>query len=156
MLRKWGLRTALLLSLPLLAVGVYATLLAVCGPPWPSWFPGPRTILERDRWDFGVVRPSENLTAQIRMGNFGQQRLVVREDRDNCESCSERPARTWVLEPGTTTRIELAAQAPASAGIMLDRHSFLTNDPKLTTFSVTLRATVERAEDGPGTKDGDR
>ena len=98
--------------------------------------------------DFGLVTPNTARRLKVQFQNRGEKRLIVRE-KDPCESCNTTASdpnafRYLAIPPRHTRSLELSFIAPEQPGSIVKRREFVTNDPLLPCFSISIRATVNQ------------
>ncbi len=101
----------------------------------------PLVVLDRQVCDFGIVPPARQLRAKFLLKNQGTKRAIVREDVPDCDAC-EKASLIHVINVGDSVHIELLLPTPQQSGRVEQQHSFLTNDPRLPRFTLTLQANV--------------
>ena len=99
-------------------------------------------VLDRDLWDFGVVRPGTTFVTHFTLRNVGRRRLIARQQSSSCE-CVAADQNTIILQPGQSTEITATLDTQnLRGGYQMELH-FTTSAPNLPKFKLTLLADVD-------------
>jgi len=121
--------------------------LVSAGSPGPDGFAA--VSLGTTQRDFGRVVQGDVLREEFAIKNAGTRRLVVQR---NTGGCCGQPVETQAImvAPGESATLPVEWDTAAMAGDAQHVVQFTTNDPKLPSFSLTLRADVQPPHDEPG------
>jgi hypothetical protein len=87
--------------------------------------------------NLGPLSPTALATASFTVGNTGNRRLIIREDR--CSGCGQAE---WIIEPGGTDNLTIPFDATGLQGSVRQVRHFTTNDPALPRLTLTVVAIV--------------
>jgi hypothetical protein len=124
---------------------------AVClaNASWPAWT-ATRTPQSEDRPVISLRQTSHEIgqTAERRVWNClfpimnaGSRRLILNELDLSC-GCGEQVRQTIIIPPGETQVLTVTLDTRQASGDTEAIARYLTNDPSLPRFDLTVRATV--------------
>jgi len=91
---------------------------------WPVNF-----ISREESWDFGEITPDELPTHIFKFENIGDEVLIIKETKVNCESCIAPVISTKELKPGEEGKLEITVNSLDMIGRFTKRTYVESNDP---------------------------
>lgn len=99
-------------------------------------------VIGGTEYNWGDVKPVDSpLKKRIYITNKGNEPLRVYEVKPSC-GCTTAPIDKDVLMPGDTAKVDITLNLKDDKGEISKHVSFMTNDPKVPTAKVYLKANV--------------
>ncbi|MBU4482886.1 MAG: tetratricopeptide repeat protein [Actinobacteria bacterium] len=90
---------------------------------------GPSIYFPEDSWDFGEITPDELPTHIFKYENMGDEVLIIKGTKVNCESCIDPIISTRELNPGEIGELKITVNSLDMIGRFTKRIYVESNDP---------------------------
>ncbi|MBU4313291.1 MAG: tetratricopeptide repeat protein [Actinobacteria bacterium] len=90
---------------------------------------GPSIYFLEDSWDFGEITPDELPTHIFKYENMGDEVLIIKGTKVNCESCIDPIISTRELNPGEIGELKITVNSLDMIGRFTKRIYVESNDP---------------------------
>jgi len=90
---------------------------------------GPSIYFPEESWDFGEITPDELPTHIFKFENIGDEVLIIKETKVNCESCIAPVISTKELKPREEGKLEITVNSLDMIGRFTKRTYVESNDP---------------------------
>ena len=90
---------------------------------------GPSIYFSEDSWDFGEITPDELPTHIFEFENIGDEVLIIKGTKVNCESCIGPLISTKELNPGEEGELKITVNSRDMIGRFTKRVYVESNDP---------------------------
>ena len=90
---------------------------------------GPSIYFSEDSWDFGEITPDELPTHIFEFKNIGDEVLIIKGTKVNCESCIGPLISTKELNPGEEGELKITVNSRDMIGRFTKRVYVESNDP---------------------------
>ncbi|UCD53461.1 MAG: DUF1573 domain-containing protein [Phycisphaerales bacterium] len=104
--------------------------------------PAPKIVLAKTVHDFGEIGPGTAQNARFEFKNEGNAPLKITQVRSCCGVVTRGVKAGQVYAPGESGALELDYRASTQPGSMTRNLYIQSNDPKLSTASMTIKATI--------------
>ncbi|MGB2783835.1 MAG: tetratricopeptide repeat protein [Atribacterota bacterium] len=104
---------------------------------------GPSIYFSEVSWDFGEITPDEIPTHIFKFKNTGDEVLIIKEAKVNCESCIEPLISTKELNPGEEGEMEITVNSLDMIGRFTKRIYVESNDPINPRVTVTVSGFIK-------------
>jgi Tfp pilus assembly protein PilF len=107
---------------------------------------GPSINFTEESWDFGEINPDELPTHIFKFENRGDEVLVIKEVKIDCESCIEAVISTKELDPGEDGELEITVNSLDMIGRFTKRIYLETNDPVNPQTVITVLGLIKEKD----------
>jgi len=104
---------------------------------------GPSIYFPEGSWDFGEITPDELPTHIFKFENIGDEVLIIKETKVNCESCIAPVISTKELKPGEEGKLEITVNSLDMIGRFTKRTYVESNDPVNPRTVVTVSGFIK-------------
>jgi len=104
--------------------------------------PAPKMVLAKTVHDFGEIGPGTAQEARFEFTNEGNAPLKITQVHSCCGVVTRGVKAGQVYKPGESGALELDYRASTQPGSMTRNLYIRSNDPKLNTASMTIKATI--------------
>ena len=115
------------------------TVIALAGSGSSIYFP-------EDSWDFGEITPDELPTHIFKFENRGDEVLVIKEVKVDCESCIDAVISTKELDPGEEGELEITVNSLDMIGRFTKRIYLESNDPVNPQTIITVSGFIKEKD----------
>ena len=107
---------------------------------------GPSINFTEESWDFGEITPDELPTHIFRFENRGDEVLVIKEVKIDCESCIEPVISTKELNPGEEGELKITVNSLDMIGRFTKRIYLESNDPVNPQIIITVSGFIKEKD----------
>ena len=107
---------------------------------------GPSINFTEESWDFGEITPDELPTHIFRFENKGDEVLVIKEVKIDCESCIEPVISTKELNPGEEGELKITVNSLDMIGRFTKRIYLESNDPVNPQIIITVSGFIKEKD----------
>ena len=104
---------------------------------------GPSIYFSEDSWDFGEITPDELPTHIFEFKNIGDEVLIIKGTKVNCESCIGPLISTKELNPGEEGELKITVNSLDMIGRFTKRVYVESNDPVNPRAAVTVSGFIK-------------
>ena len=104
---------------------------------------GPSIYFPEDSWDFGEITPDEFPTHIFKFKNMGDEVLIIKGTKVDCESCIDPVISTRELNPGEEGELKITVNSLDMIGRFTKRVYVESNDPVNPQVTVTVSGFIK-------------
>ena len=108
---------------------------------------GPSIDFPEDYWDFGEITPNELPTHIFKFRNIGDEVLIIKGTKVDCESCIDPVISTKELNPGEESELEITVNSLDMIGRFTKRIYLESNDPVNPLAAVTVSGFIKEKKE---------
>lgn len=106
----------------------------------------PSIHFQEESWDFGDIAPDEFPTHIFEFKNYGDEELIIKDIKVDCESCADALPSTKNIMPGETGEIKVSINSLDMEGRFSKRVYVFTNDPAHPRVTLTLSGFIKEKD----------
>ncbi len=103
----------------------------------------PSIHFQEESWDFGDITPDELPTHTFEFRNYGDEELIIKDVKVDCESCADALASIKNIKPGETGEIKVTINSLDMEGRFSKRVFIFTNDPAHPRVTLNLSGFIK-------------
>ena len=107
---------------------------------------GPAIYFPEESWDFGEITPDELPTHVFKFENRGDEVLIIKEVKVDCESCIDPVISTKELNPGEEGELEITVNSLDMVGRFTKRIYLGSNDPLNPQTIITVTGFIKEKD----------
>lgn len=107
---------------------------------------GPSINFTEESWDFGEITPDELPTHIFKFENIGDEVLIIKEVKVNCESCISPIISTKELNPGEEGELAITVNSLDLIGRFTKRIYLNSNDPVNLQTIITVTGFIKEKD----------
>lgn len=107
---------------------------------------GPAIYFPEESWDFGEITPDELPTHVFKFENRGDEVLIIKEVKVDCESCIDPVISTKELDPGEEGELEITVNSLDMMGRFTKRIYLGSNDPLNPQTIITVSGFIKEKD----------
>ena len=107
---------------------------------------GPSIYFPEDSWDFGEITPDELPTHIFKYENMGDEVLIIKGTKVNCESCIDPIISTRELNPGEIGELKITVNSLDMIGRFTKRIYVESNDPVNPQAVITVSGFIKEKD----------
>jgi len=107
---------------------------------------GPSIYFLEDSWDFGEITPDELPTHIFKYENMGDEVLIIKGTKVNCESCIDPIISTRELNPGEVGELKITVNSLDMIGRFTKRIYLESNDPVNPQAVITVSGFIKEKD----------
>ena len=107
---------------------------------------GPAIYFPEKSWDFGEITPDELPTHVFKFENRGDEVLIIKEVKVDCESCIDPVISTKELNPGEEGELEITVNSLDMVGRFTKRIYLGSNDPLNPQTIITVTGFIKEKD----------
>jgi len=107
---------------------------------------GPSINFTEESWDFGEITPDELPTHIFKFENRGDEVLVIKEVKVDCESCIDAVISTKELDPGEEGELEITVNSLDMIGRFTKGIYLKSNDPVNPQTIITVSGFIKEKD----------
>jgi len=107
---------------------------------------GPVINFPEESWDFGEITPDELPTHIFKFENSGDEVLIIKEVKVDCESCIDPVISTKELDPGEEGELEITVNSLDMIGRFTKRIYLESNDPVNPQTIITVSGFIKEKD----------
>ncbi len=106
----------------------------------------PSIHFQEESWDFGDIVPDELPTHIFEFKNYGDEELIIKDIKVDCESCADALPSAKNIKPGGTGEIKVTINSLDMEGRFSKRVYIFTNDPTRPRVTLNLSGFIKEKE----------
>ena len=106
----------------------------------------PSIHFQEESWDFGDITPDELPTHIFEFKNYGDEELIIKDVKVDCESCADALPSAKNIKPGETGEIKVTINSLNMEGRFSKRVYIFTNDPTRPRVTLNLSGFIKEKD----------
>jgi hypothetical protein len=106
----------------------------------------PKLLISERVFDFGKVKSGDLVVAEFTLTNGGKEKLNFRKIKSNC-SCVTYEIKSSNIKKGKSQVLKLTFDTSGRRGNQYKTISIFSNDPTAPTQMITIKGTLQKAEE---------
>ncbi len=138
-------REKIILFLNIIIILIFSVIFLSEFLPWSITLAGasPSIHFQEESWDFGDIAPDELPTHIFKFKNYGDEKLIIKDIKVDCESCADALPSTKNIKPGGTGEIKVTINSLDMEGRFSKRVYIFTNDPTHPRVTLNLSGFIK-------------
>lgn len=141
-------RERIILFLNIIIILIFSVIFLSKFLPWSITLAGasPSIHFQEESWDFGDIAPDELPTHIFKFKNYGDEKLIIKDIKVDCESCADALPSTKNIKPGETGEIKVTINSLDMEGRFSKRVYIFTNDPTHPRVTLNLSGFIKEKD----------